>query len=82
MGHILDPQAENSPLYQEPEFLELETASPLASSDFWDQYFRFQDIAKTVTHQSGRVAVDITNNSTGESFHFDGLALKETRSTD
>lgn len=77
MGHILDPHAENSPLYQEP--LELDsTPSPLEPADFWDQYFRFQDIAKVVSNQSGRVAVDITNNNTGESFHFDGLALKET----
>lgn len=88
MGRILNPQLESSPLTALSA--EVSTTSSAGNSfhaveggtpDFWDQYFRFQDLADKVAEHDAHVSVDIVNRATGESFHFDNIVLKSSDET-
>jgi hypothetical protein len=82
MGHILNPLTESSPLLVE-EFAEPTPAPSLLprTQDFWDQYFRFQELAEIIAERDARVNVDVVNNATGESFHFENVVLKTSGET-
>ncbi len=88
MGRILNPQIELSPLSGENALADVSLSEStleealLATQDFWEQYFRFQDLAEVTAEQNSRVNVDITNQFTGESFHFKNIVLKASSASD
>lgn len=79
MVRILHPYLDTSPIDQEAvDFIDSNSPFFVSSDSFWDQYFRFQKIAKAVAERDGRVSVQVVNNSTGEQFQFDNIVLKSS----
>lgn len=75
MGHILNPDFEFSPIFDQldEQFLDRDSKN---TADFWQQHFQVQDLTEKVQQHAAQLSVDITNHHTGETFHFDNISLK------